>query len=103
MPDGEWRALVPILAGRPPRALLLTLLALPLVVHAQQDIDAAASQYTPTPAISYPNGVKSLRDLAFAEPSGFRPLTLDLYLPAGTKTQPLVVFVHGGAWRHRTA
>ncbi len=46
-----------------------------------QDRDDAPSRYLPTPAVDYPGGVRSLRDVSFAELSGFRPLTLDLYLP----------------------
>lgn len=37
------------------------------------------------------------RDLVFAEPPGFRPLTLDLHLPA-REHPPVIVFVHGGGW-----
>lgn len=66
--------------------------------------DDVTSQYAPTPPVIYPGGVKSLRDVTYAEISGFRPLTLDLYLPPESASpKPLVVFVHGGAWRHRTA
>ncbi|KUO10440.1 alpha/beta hydrolase [Streptomyces sp. DSM 15324] len=37
--------------------------------------------------------------LVYAEPLGFRPLQLDLYLPsAGPGPAPLIVFVHGGGW-----
>lgn len=39
-----------------------------------------------------------LRDVVFAEHVGFRPLTLDLHLPAGDPA-PVVLFVHGGGWR----
>jgi len=66
--------------------------------------DDVTSQYAPTPPVIYPGSVKSLRDVTYAEISGFRPLTLDLYLPPESAfPKPLVVFVHGGAWRHRTA
>lgn len=66
--------------------------------------DDATSQYAPTPPVIYPDGVKSLRDVTYAEISGFRPLTLDLYLPPQrASAKPVVVFVHGGAFRHRTA
>lgn len=66
--------------------------------------DDATSQYAPTPPVIYPDGVKSLRDVTYAEISGFRPLTLDLYLPPqSASAKPVVVFVHGGAFRHRTA
>jgi acetyl esterase/lipase len=82
---------------------LLSLLVLPLAAHSQ-DKDDVTSRYAPTPPVLYPGGVRSLRDVTFAELSGFRPLTLDLYLPpSGGSPKPTVVFVHGGAWRHRTA
>ncbi|UUT36162.1 alpha/beta hydrolase [Microbacterium elymi] len=38
-----------------------------------------------------------LRDLVFAEPVGYRPLSLDLHL--GADRAPLIVFVHGGGFR----
>jgi acetyl esterase/lipase len=84
------------------RLALLALLLSP-AVHAQ-DKDDAPSSYTPTPAVSYPGGVQNFRDVTFAELAGFRPLTLDLYVPpkAGAP-KPAIVFIHGGAWRHRTA
>src|SRR5262245_47291225 len=86
------------------RALSLLFLALPTLAFAQQGDDGAA-QSTPTPPVAYPKGVKSLRDVQYAELSGFRPLTLDLYLPPPGQRAPapVVVFIHGGAWRHRDA
>jgi acetyl esterase/lipase len=75
-----------------------------------QDKDDVGSRYAPTPAVLYPGGVQSLRDVTFAQLSGFRPLTLDLYLPPAGRvphgdgaSHPAVVFIHGGAFRHRTA
>lgn len=68
-----------------------------------QDRDDDSSRYAPTPPVAYPDGVRSLRDVTYAELSGFRPLTLDLYLPPNARKAPAVVFVHGGAFRHRTA
>ena len=38
-------------------------------------------------------------ELVFAEPKGFRPLTLDVHVPAGEGPFPTVVYIHGGAWR----
>jgi acetyl esterase/lipase len=50
---------------------------------------------TPSPA----DGVRFVGGLAYAAPVGFRPLLLDLYLPAAGGTPvPLVVFFHGGGW-----
>jgi acetyl esterase/lipase len=76
---------------------------IPLAGYAQ-DKDDDSSRYTPTPAVSYPGNVQNFRDIAYAELSGFRPLTLDLYVPPpGGAPKPAVVFIHGGAWRHLTA
>jgi acetyl esterase/lipase len=38
------------------------------------------------------------RDIEYAK-VGEVPLTLDLYLPHGKAREPLIVWVHGGAWR----
>ena len=79
------------------RGWLLALLVLVPTAYAQHD------DYAPAPPVLYPEGVKSFRDVIFAQPLGFRPLTLDLYLPAdGGAKKPVVVFIHGGAWRSRT-
>jgi len=85
------------------RIALLTTLLLSLAAQAQ-DQDDVGSHYAPTPAVVYPGGVHSFRDVTYAQLSGFRPLTLDMYLPpAGRTPKPAVVFIHGGAFRHRTA
>jgi acetyl esterase/lipase len=56
----------------------------------------------PERRFEFPNGVSSLADVNFAVRVGYRPLTLDLYLPprAGQDelSHPLVVMVHGGGW-----
>jgi acetyl esterase/lipase len=36
--------------------------------------------------------------LTYAAPVGYRPLQLDLWVPAGATARPLVVWIHGGAW-----
>ena len=41
---------------------------------------------------------RSIKDIPYAEVDGQR-LSLDLYLPTEEKNLPLVVWVHGGAWR----
>ncbi len=38
------------------------------------------------------------KDIVFARPGG-KPLALDLYMPAGIARPPLVVYLHGGAWK----
>ncbi len=57
----------------------------------------------PAPLVTFPNGVRGIPELVYREPVGYRPLTLDLYLPPDSmKTPaggfPLVLYIHGGAW-----
>jgi acetyl esterase/lipase len=50
-------------------------------------------------AADAPAGYRKIPDITFAEVDGHQ-LALDLYLPEGKQGEPLVVFVHGGAWQH---
>ena len=43
-------------------------------------------------------GAQIWRDLPYAVIPGFRPLMLDITVPAGQGPFPLVIFIHGGAW-----
>jgi acetyl esterase/lipase len=54
----------------------------------------------PERRIAFADGVTGLPDLTYATVSGFRPLTLDLYLPARQASggAPVIVYVHGGGW-----
>ena len=54
----------------------------------------------PERRIAFPGGVAGLPDLTYSTVSGFRPLTLDLYLPATRATggAPVIIYVHGGGW-----
>ncbi len=57
----------------------------------------------PVRQVVFAGGVNSLADVVYSQPGGFRPLTLDLYLPPAGKAgarpdRPLVVFIHGGGW-----
>jgi acetyl esterase/lipase len=87
--------------GLPDAALRLTPID-PMPVPAPQPPPAAP---VPTPQsfgpqrISYTAGVTATFDLVYANLRGYRPLTLDLYLPGPRGLPaPLVVFVHGGGW-----
>ncbi|MDQ1041071.1 acetyl esterase/lipase [Streptomyces sp. V3I8] len=55
----------------------------------------------PLPPAALPAaGVRLLRGVPYLVPDGRRPLELDLWLPAEPAGPlPVVVFVHGGAWR----
>ncbi len=51
----------------------------------------------------FADGVQGLFGIVFRRLPGYRPLTLDLYLPRNTAPQPregfpLVVYIHGGGW-----
>ena len=57
----------------------------------------------PPSQITFPNGVKGTPNLVYWQPLGYRPLTLDLYIPPAdiqrpTAGFPLIVYVHGGGW-----
>ncbi|MET8471952.1 alpha/beta hydrolase [Streptomyces sp. NPDC006422] len=50
-------------------------------------------------ATEHADGVRAMRGVPYAEVEGSRPLELDLWLPAAEGPAPVVLFVHGGAWR----
>jgi acetyl esterase/lipase len=57
----------------------------------------------PPRQVKFPNGVKGLPGLMYWQPIGYRPLTLDIYLPPAGLPRPaagfpLIVHIHGGAW-----
>jgi acetyl esterase/lipase len=53
----------------------------------------------PVPAPAAEGDLTIWRDAVVGEVSGFRPLLADVYRPAGDQARPLVVWIHGGAWR----
>jgi acetyl esterase/lipase len=56
-----------------------------------------ASQPLPAPQLRHP-GTRSYCDIEFAAWVGYRPLLMDVHLPAAAGPAGLVVFVHGGGW-----
>lgn len=55
--------------------------------------------HAPAATVALPNGVTGLSGLPYASPTGYRPLTLDLFLPPKTLQKPsqgfpLIVFIH---------
>jgi acetyl esterase/lipase len=40
-----------------------------------------------------------IRDVVYGQVVGFRPLTLDIHLPAADTDLPVILFLHGGGWR----
>jgi len=54
----------------------------------------------PERRVVFPGGVAGLSDLVYSTVAGFRPLTLDLYLPPKPVSggAPVIIYVHGGGW-----
>ncbi|HEX4273035.1 MAG TPA: alpha/beta hydrolase [Rhizomicrobium sp.] len=84
----------------------LLIFAAPAKAQAPGAIAPAAIFADPYPAhaVKFPGGVIGMPDMVFAGYTGYRPLTLDLYLPlARPKPIPLVVFIHGGSLKSANA
>jgi acetyl esterase/lipase len=55
----------------------------------------------PAQKTEFPEGVTGFADVTYSRLDGFRPLTLDVYVPAGDRASqrnPLIIYVHGGGW-----
>ena len=64
---------------------------------------ARMERHPATRTLTFANGVRSILDVQYWAPVGYRPLTLDVYVPPVSVKQPkagfpLVVQVHGGGW-----
>jgi acetyl esterase/lipase len=60
--------------------------------------DLSPAKTYPLQTIAFPGGV-TMTQMVYRSLPGFRPLTLDLYLPPGKGfPRPGLVFVHGGGW-----
>jgi len=99
----------------PQRSLMKILVSLvaPMLVSAVAFGDASVGEHEPaigTKAVledryperrvTFAGGVSGLPDLVYSTLSGFRPLTLDLYVPANPVSggAPVIIYVHGGGW-----
>ncbi len=59
----------------------------------------ALTDVYPDRVTKWPGGVTSLADVTYSSLPGFRPMVIDIYMPAkkgGPK--PLVLYIHGGGW-----
>lgn len=52
----------------------------------------------PNPPIPLARGVKVWRDVVYQQQPGYRPQIVDIYVPAGKRARPLIVYIHGGGW-----
>jgi acetyl esterase/lipase len=60
---------------------------------------AVLGDHYPAVHVSFPGGVVGLPALTYEVLPWYRPMHLDLYLPAGKGARrPLVVYIHGGGW-----
>jgi acetyl esterase/lipase len=95
------------------RVLIALLYALPACAQASEPPPlpefAVADRLVPTDAmpervIQWPHPSVTMTDVVYSTVPGFRALHLDLYRPVGAAApQPLIVFVHGGAYTHANA
>ena len=60
-------------------------------------LSPVVSSAAPPPGNALPADTRIERDLVFGRASG-RDLKLDLYLPPGDASKPLIIWIHGGAW-----
>jgi len=72
--------------------------ATPLITDKMERVDPLSAR-----PVRLAGGVIGWPSLVYAQPVGFRRLTLDLYLPPASRARPaagypLVVYLHGGAW-----
>jgi len=72
-------------------------------IAADPEIAAAAvlEDHYPRQKVSFAGGVTGFSNLIFSQIVGYRPITLDLYVPEakpGPGGRPLVLYVHGGGW-----
>lgn len=78
-------------------------MSLPLPPLPQIAAEVVQEDRYPQRVTEFANGVRGYASLAYRQPVGFRPLTLDLYLPAvstskGSTGFPLLIFIHSGGW-----
>ena len=82
---------------------LLVLSAAMAVAFGLSAVGAIAQPVPSTPQYpghdaTFAGGVTGRPDVTYSTVVGYRPLTLDLYMPSAPGPHPLVVYVHGGGW-----
>jgi acetyl esterase/lipase len=85
----------------PRRRHLIAVMATILLTHPSPGHAAEEKQKDPTKPAAKTYEVKAVKDLVYFDGEGQHKIKhkLDLYLPSGLKDFPVMLFVHGGAWR----
>ncbi len=66
--------------------------------------EVVSSDAFPKLKASFPGGVSGLADVVYSVRTGYRPMTLDLYVPTKAgPAKPLVIYIHGGGWMNGTS
>ncbi len=70
---------------------------------AATEAQAVVADRYPAVRVQFPGGVIGMADVVYSTIPGYRPLRLDLYLPADAPNaaharHALILFVHGGGW-----
>src|SRR5215469_3148814 len=98
---GMWTVLARWLVTGLPMCLALLLCASAATQQTEAKIlpEAAREDVFVRGAADFPNGVRAYHGIEFENLVGFRPVEMDLYLPAENAThKPAVIWVHGGGW-----
>ncbi len=79
--------------------LLLAVLAAHSASAQQQRATTRQARASSGGAATLPEGTRELRDIAYV-PNGHERQKLDLFIPPGaTNALPLIIWIHGGAWK----
>ncbi|MBU6253097.1 MAG: alpha/beta hydrolase [Alphaproteobacteria bacterium] len=82
--------------------LSLALSATSALAAAPREFDVskepALGDVYPDRVTKFADGVTGLADVVYASLPGFRPMVVDLYLPADKAPKPLIMYIHGGGW-----
>jgi len=75
----------------------------PLVPTPEIAADPGRKDAFPTVEVAFPGGGRVLPEARYWTPVGFRPQTMDVYLPPNSLAVPAggfptVMYIHGGGW-----
>ena len=80
------------------KPMMQIIIALILILFFVTAISVLAQRRGAAEAMNVPEGVKVYRDLVYVT-DGHERQKLDLYVPETGEPLPLIIWIHGGAWR----